>query len=286
MSHAIPDWAVLILITFVAATVNGALGYGFSSITVPVALLYYPNRTLNPVLVVVELFVNLYVLVLSRESLPRVWRRIRPLMLGILPGVLVGSYVLTSASSGGLKVLTYACLLPLVLLQAAGYRRYLRSEQRVAAPLGVAVGALYSLTTISGPPLALFLNNQGFVKNDFKACLAVIRLTEGTLTLISYAALGLLVPGTTRLLSLISPGVLAGILLGALVVRRLPAETFRRICMTFDAWCISFGLFKLLPGWPGHTILLVTILLDAWLLRAYFLKAARVPVAPPAAALA
>jgi hypothetical protein len=45
------DQVVLVLITFVAATVNGALGYGFSSITVPVALLFYTNRILNPALV-------------------------------------------------------------------------------------------------------------------------------------------------------------------------------------------------------------------------------------------
>ena len=48
---------MLVLITFVAATVNGALGYGFSSITVPVALLFYTNRILNPALVLVELVI-------------------------------------------------------------------------------------------------------------------------------------------------------------------------------------------------------------------------------------
>ena len=41
----------LAAITFLAAIVNGALGYGFSSITVPVALLFLTNRILNPALV-------------------------------------------------------------------------------------------------------------------------------------------------------------------------------------------------------------------------------------------
>ena len=41
----------LIAITFGAAIVNGALGYGFSSITVPLALLFLTNRVLNPALV-------------------------------------------------------------------------------------------------------------------------------------------------------------------------------------------------------------------------------------------
>ena len=52
------DTTVLVLITFIAATVNGALGYGFSSITVPVALLFYTNRILNPALVLIELVIN------------------------------------------------------------------------------------------------------------------------------------------------------------------------------------------------------------------------------------
>ena len=65
------DLIVLVLITFVAATVNGALGYGFSSITVPVALLFYTNRILNPALVLVELVINGYVLFINRTSIPK-----------------------------------------------------------------------------------------------------------------------------------------------------------------------------------------------------------------------
>ena len=68
------DLVVLVLITFVAATVDCALGYGFSSITVPVALIFYTNRILNPVLVLVELVINGYVLFINRKSIPNIWR--------------------------------------------------------------------------------------------------------------------------------------------------------------------------------------------------------------------
>jgi hypothetical protein len=53
-SHAL----ALIGITLFAATVNGALGYGFSSLTVPVALLFLTNRVLNPALVPIEVVLN------------------------------------------------------------------------------------------------------------------------------------------------------------------------------------------------------------------------------------
>src|SRR5262245_18238245 len=97
----------LILIAFVAAIVNGALGYGFSSLTVPVALLFYANRTINPALVLLEVFINSYVLILNRRSLPQVWRRVFPLLCGLIPGIIIGSYVLTVVDPGWIKCLTY-----------------------------------------------------------------------------------------------------------------------------------------------------------------------------------
>src|SRR3954463_579037 len=114
---------VLIIITLCAATVNGALGYGFSSLTVPVALLFYTNRILNPTMVIVEVAINLFVLVMNRESLPKVYKRIYPIVIGLVPGVLLGSYLLASLHPSWIKFVTYIVLLPLIFIQAAGIRR-------------------------------------------------------------------------------------------------------------------------------------------------------------------
>src|SRR5438128_1703242 len=120
---------VLVSITLFAAFVNGALGYGFSSLTVPVALLFYSSRVLNPALVVIEVFINLYVLFINRASVPGVWRRVYPILVGLIPGVAIGSYVLASVQPAWLKFGTYTLLLPLILIQAAGLRRPIRSEK-------------------------------------------------------------------------------------------------------------------------------------------------------------
>jgi len=55
------DTAVMALagIALFAAFVNGAIGYGFSSLTVPLALVFYTNRILNPAVVVIEVFLTL-----------------------------------------------------------------------------------------------------------------------------------------------------------------------------------------------------------------------------------
>jgi len=79
-------------------------------------------------------------------------------------GVAAGSYLIASIHPGWLKFATYAFLLPLILVQAAGIRRPIRAEKLLGVPFGSGLGFLYSVTTISGPPLAMLFNNQGLVK--------------------------------------------------------------------------------------------------------------------------
>src|SRR5882724_7307002 len=118
---------VLAAIALLAAFVNGAIGYGFSSLTVPVALVFLTNRILNPAIVLVEVFLNLYVLFINRNGVPAVWRRVFPILIGLLPGIAVGGFVLASLQPGWIKLGTYSAILPLILIQAAGWRKPIRS---------------------------------------------------------------------------------------------------------------------------------------------------------------
>lgn len=270
------ELTTLLAIALVAATVNGALGYGFSSLTVPVALLFYSNRVLNPALVLVEVVLNSYNLLVNWRSVPRIGKRVLPILCGLIPGVLVGSYALSTVHPGWLRLFTYVVLLPLILLQAAGVRRPVRAERMVGAPFGAAVGVLYSVTTISGPPLALMLNNQGLVKHEFRAGLSLIRVVESTVTAIAYYALGVYSAKSTHIMASIIPSVAVGIPLGAYIIRHMEAETFRRICMTFDAWVVGFGLsrvaieLRLVTGPAAYAIWALVVLADLVLLRQYF----------------
>ena len=272
------DIAVIVLagIALFAAFVNGALGYGFSSLTVPIALVFYTNRILNPAVVVIEVFVNFYVLFINLSGVPAVWKRVFPILIGMLPGIAVGALALTSLQPGSIKLVTYTIILPLILLQAAGWRRPIQSRWLMGLPFGTALGILYSVTTISGPPLAILFNNQGLVKDEFRAGLALVRVAESSVTAIVYYQLGLFIAESVDLLRVLVPCVVVGIPLGAYVIRRLDAETFRRICMSFDAWVVAFGLSRVLielhlmeSPW-AYSVMVVTILIDAYLLYIFF----------------
>jgi uncharacterized protein len=267
---------VLFVVALFASTVNGAIGYGFSSLTVPLALLFFPNKVLAPALVVVELAINSWIVALNRERLAAARKRAIPIAIGLIPGVLTGSYLLTSANPGVLKLCTFIVLLPLILSQAAGYRRPIRSERAAGVPLGFGVGVLYSTTTISGPPLALMLNNQGVDKHEFRAALGTVRVIETVMTALVYWLLGLFSVRSMRLVAPVAPAVLLGLPLGTYLIRHIPNETFRRVCMSFDAWVVGFGLARTLLemgllGWSAaYSIWGTVILFDLYLLYRYF----------------
>src|SRR6266699_3950205 len=232
----------LILITLLAATVNGALGYGFSSITVPVALLFFTNRVLNPALVWIEVPLNAYVLWVNRASIPNVWRRVLPMIIGLAPG----------------------------------FRRPIRAERRAGLLFGGGLGVLYSVTTVSGPPLAIMLNNQGLAKRDFRAALGLVRLAESTMTAVAYYFVSMYSVETAGLLPYILPSLAFGIPLGTWIIRRVRPETFRRICMSFDAWVVGFGIstllqqLRLVESGAAYAVLATVALIDLPLLYRFF----------------
>jgi uncharacterized membrane protein YfcA len=169
------------------------------------------------------------------------------------------------------------------LLQAAGIRRPIRAEKTIGIPFGVGIGTLYSMTTISGPPLALLFNNQGYAKQDFRAALGVIRVGESSLTAIAYGFIGFYSMGSLEIIPYIIPSVLLGIPLGSYLIRWMEPETFRRICMAFDALVVAFGLSRVLmelnlaSAFTTYSILSIVIILNAVLLYRFFRTRAALP---------
>ncbi len=268
--------AALIVITLLAATVNGALGYGFSSITVPLALLFLTNRVLNPALVLIEVPLNAYVLFVNRADVPTVWKRVLPLMIGLVPGIVFGTLIVSRVNPSWVKLYTFAALLPLILVQAAGYRRPIRAEKAGGLLFGSGLGVLYSVTTISGPPLALALSNQGLAKREFRAALGLVRLAESTLTAVAYLSTGMITSQSLGFVPFIVPSVAIGVPLGGWIIRHVRTETFRRVCMSFDAWIVAFGVsillreLHLVPDAVAFAVLATVAAADGCLLYRFF----------------
>ncbi|HXQ94590.1 MAG TPA: sulfite exporter TauE/SafE family protein [Thermoplasmata archaeon] len=252
----------LALVALGAAIINGAIGYGFSSIVTPIAVLWFSNKVLNPAIVSVELIVNITLLYRERAFIPATKARALPVVKTLFPGVILGTLGLTYLAVNEVKVAVYLVLLPLVVVQLLGLRRPFSNERRGGTIIGPGIGFLYALTTISGPPLAVFFRNQGLTKNEFRCTLAQVRVAESSLTLATYllfteflGAKLIAAPSLGLVPFLILP-VLIGVPLGTWIMGRVPRDVFTRFVMAMDGLVVSFGLSQVIVKlkWVGSTV--------------------------------
>src|SRR3979490_2312946 len=96
------------------------------------------------------------------------------------------------------------------MARGGGWGRPVRFSWLIGLPFGTALGIVYSVTTISGPPLAILFNNQGLVKNEFRAGLALVRVAESSVTAIVYYQLGLFIAESQTILLALIPSVVVG----------------------------------------------------------------------------
>ncbi len=260
-----------------AALINGAVGYGFSSVITPIALFWYSNKVLNPALVTVEVVVNIALLIRERRYIRATWSRAKPVISTLFPGIILGTVGLTYLAVNDVKLVVYAALLPLVALQLYGFSRPFKNERRGGAAVGSAIGFLYALTTISGPPLALFLRNQGISKREFRCTIAQIRVAESTLTLGTYLAFTVFfsaklvsLPALSLLPYLFVPALI-GVPIGTLFLTKVSPELFRRIVMAVDGLIVSYGISRIfvtlnwVPSTTGYYVMAILFLLIALL---------------------
>ena len=111
---------------------------------------------------------------------------------------------------------------------------------------------------------------------EFRAALGFIRLAESSFTAIAYFSTGLITMQSNLLIPQILPSVLIGVPIGAALIRQMKVETFRRICMSFDAWIVGFGVSTVLQdinvvqGPAAYLFLAAVIVIDGVLLYRFF----------------
>jgi uncharacterized membrane protein YfcA len=257
-----PSTIWLAIVALGAATINGAIGYGFSSILTPIAVLWFSNKLLNPALVSVELLVNVTLLFRERAYIPATKARALPVVKTLLPGVLLGTIGLTYLAVNDVKVVVYLVLLPLVIVQLLGLRRPFTNERRGGSAIGPGIGFLYALTTISGPPLAVFFRNQGLTKNEFRCTIAQVRVAESSMTIVTYLLFteflgaNLVSAPSLGLIPFLLVPVLIGVPLGTWLMGRVSRDVFTRFVMAMDGLVVSFGLSQVVIKlkWVSTTV--------------------------------
>ena len=221
---------LLTVIVLIAYTTQAMSGFGSTILAVTLGVHLYPIDVLLPVLVPLDMLVNLYIVAryYGHISKPHLCRSILPLMgFGLLVGILAFNVI-----EG--KSLKYLFGILVVLLSARElYRliRYRNNPIAISDPVAKAcifcAGILHGLFASGGPLLIYAVSRLNLIKSVFRSTLSAVWFIFNVILTASYLITGKLNLQSLKFIILCLPVILFGIWLGERLYLRISEYRFK-----------------------------------------------------------
>lgn len=218
------------LATGAGALLQSAGGFGFALVASPALFAAFEPAEAVGAVLVLGIGLNALVLAGERGRPPVRWGDVGPMLAAAVPGLAAGVLVLELLAKEALQALVGVGVLAAVAVRA-GRPRPARAGARY--PVGFLAGALTTSTSVSGPPLVLWLRALGAAPAELRASLAASFLSLNVLggVILALAIGGRGSPGADVLLAL-APAAALGHVAGRLVFTRLPRSRFEALGTT------------------------------------------------------
>jgi hypothetical protein len=240
---ALPVIIAASAVVLLAGLVSGLTGFGFALISVPLLVLFLPAKPAVALVWMLGTLCDIAVAVSAfRWAQPK---RIWPLMVAGVVGIQIGGYLLLILSPETLKLWIGVVITLSSLGFLLGFRRQIANEKAACAPVGLASGLLGGTTGMSGPPVILFLTNQGLDKRTFRANLATYFLVIDAVRAPLLLKGGLINHATLTWAAYLLAALAVGTLAGIRLVHHVDEALFRRVALII---VLGAGLVSVVTG--------------------------------------
>lgn len=208
---------------------KGGFGSGAAFVAAPIlALIVEPTLALGIMLPLLML--------IDAASLKAYWRQwswpdVRLLVIGSIPGIVLGAVLAQSVDPEGFRLIIGAMCLIFVVWQMAQRSEALQPRDRIMAPkwgalTGVLTGFTSFISHAGGPIVAVYLLRRGMGKTTFQATTVAIFTIMNLFKAVPYAMLGFFSADTLVAIVLLAPAALLGTWIGVEAHRRVPERLF------------------------------------------------------------
>ncbi len=219
----------IILTIVVSSLIKGITGFGFALLSLPVLLTWYEPKEIIPVLMICNLFASLFIILQKKEK-KLIDKPSKQLIISGGLFTILGVVILKYINADWLIHFSGIFFIVLTILSLIK-----RKKESVAIPIyayplvGSIIGLITGTISISGPPLALFLNKAKVDNKKFREIFAWFSIVTATIAIIGYYQIGLLSNQVLKHSLLFTPILLAGTIIGKHLNSILPIKSFKTI---------------------------------------------------------
>lgn len=214
------------MVVFIAGFTQGLSGFGSVLMALPLLVLFWDVRTAVP-LVSLLAICNTTILRIQLHAHVR-YKRIVPLFIAAVPGMVIGAKLLKHVQARYLEVLIGLLLtsFSLYLFISRPRRKELSGVWKWVA--GFLSGILGGSIGANGPPVIIYTSLQPWEKDPVKSTLVGYFMIAGISISSIHAAFGLITVDVLRLFAVGLLPATAGLLAGSYVYGRMNSDAYRK----------------------------------------------------------
>jgi hypothetical protein len=223
-----PNIWVIFIIAF-SSLIKGMTGFGFALVSFPLLLMWYAPKEIIPILMICNLIASVMIVLQKKEH--KLLDK-QSYYLIIAGGLFTIAGVIALSSTDGKWLVRFSGVLFIVLtIYSLVVKMHKDKAMRNRAYLfaGAFIGFITGAVSVSGPPLALFLNRANVSNRKFREIFATFSVITAIIAVFGYYQVGLITLQTLKTSVIFIPILLTGTVVGKKLNAIISIEMFQYI---------------------------------------------------------
>ncbi len=237
------EYILIILIVLIASFLKGITGFGFALVSFPPLLIWYSPVELIPVLIICNLAASI-IIVLQKKEQNLVNKKFTTLILYGAAFTFTGVLALKYVPDHIIIKILGAFFVLLSIFSLVGKNRTINYPLISYKIAGAILGFLTGSISISGPPLALFLNTAKVNNQEFREIFAWFSIVTSVIALTGYGIMGLLNSQHLEKAAIFLPILFLGSFCGKRINKFIPVTFFKKSVIFITLVASILLLFK------------------------------------------
>ena len=222
-------WVCVIL--FLAGFTHGLSGFGSVLLSIPLLAIFLDIKTVIPLAALAAVTMTGVILIQLRRQFD--WKRIYPLLLGAIPGIVVGVLFLKRLNKEGIHWVLGVVLIAYSLYGLLAKPAAKEIHRGWAYPFGFLAGCFGGALSAAGPPVIVYTSLQAWSKDQIKVTLQGFFLISGLLIIFCHAASGITTASVLLFYGIALPVLVVGTYLGSLLYGVMREAAYRKTILIF-----------------------------------------------------
>ncbi|MCD6090993.1 MAG: sulfite exporter TauE/SafE family protein [Bacteroidales bacterium] len=235
----------ILLIVIFASLIKGITGFGFALIALPPLLFWYTPQEIIPVVLMCNLFASTLI-VLQKKERKLVEKHFQTLIYYGAFFTIFGTFALKYVKGDTLVFIMSIFFILLSIITLVGVKYNIKQTKLNIKLAGALCGFLTGSISVSGPPMALFLNAVHVDNQQFREIFAWFNIVTASVAVFGFLMLDLLTQEILKMTFMFLPILYLGTFFGKRLNKYISENFFKKIAISMSLISSVFLLWKIL----------------------------------------